>query len=442
MTINARNSNRTLEDGAFDFLRRIEQPRGNYIAQIHNDGDGIPTAGYGYALVVQSGGVWQRTESLEDDFQQVGLILTPADILLLRQMATNLNTNAGTANVVNNVLIQELAGNVGQILAVPTGRQLFDLEVGRAETTLINRFTAVLGNRPTIALNRSLAGSYEKEALVSLAYNGAATLGGNLLVALASGNRAEAWYQIRYGTNGDASFGIAKRRFVEAQLFGLYHDENAPTAAESQDAMRMLTRHRTKIITYEQRYGAPPYGGHSAGGRDMIDADPSAANQTFGAEPLYQVDTLTESLIFARNAFVTWLNGSGQLAGQGTIVAADFQPAAIYFDPDSPLLDARNLVAAGYDNNLLVGRTDRKNQRRRAAAQGSHHRGRGDARGGTVGRGAEGSDAGSRGARSQQGHRLRARRPVGDGESGVIPIHALRRAGGYGEQREHGRDRG
>lgn len=67
----------------------------------------------------------------------------------------------------------------------------------------------------------------ERLALISLEYNnGDQLIGPGLRAALAGGNRFEAWYKIRYFSNGDLLAGIAKRRYLEATLFGLFNSDS------------------------------------------------------------------------------------------------------------------------------------------------------------------------------------------------------------------------
>ena len=60
--------------------------------------------------------------------------------------------------------------------------------------------------------------SPERLAIFSLAYNtkdgGTSLLGQGLANAIKQGNRAEAWFEIRYNSNGNSSNGVAKRRYV------------------------------------------------------------------------------------------------------------------------------------------------------------------------------------------------------------------------------------
>ena len=90
--------------------------------------------------------------------------------------------------------------------------------------------------------------------------------------AILNDNRTEAWYEIRYITNfgKSAGAGIAKRRFYESELFGLYDDGVDDLSISEQEAMqvyRMYTEHRGDILNYELKYGA----GATLNGSSWID---------------------------------------------------------------------------------------------------------------------------------------------------------------------------
>ncbi|WP_031435808.1 calcium-binding protein [Methylobacter tundripaludum] len=97
----------------------------------------------------------------------------------------------------------------------------------------------------------------ERLSLVSFAWNNAGKLlGPGLKAALQSGDRAEAWYEIRYDSNGDKLSGIAKRRYYESDLFGLYNDAGNVSNEEAKQIYQMLQRHPTQISDYEETYSA------------------------------------------------------------------------------------------------------------------------------------------------------------------------------------------
>ena len=100
-------------------------------------------------------------------------------------------------------------------------------------------------------------------ALMSLFYNSEATTGAKALIrpklraALAIGNRAEAWFQIRYGSNAGTSksVGIAARRFFESSVFGLHADPSHATVQEALQAYQVLQKNRPSILDYENSWG-------------------------------------------------------------------------------------------------------------------------------------------------------------------------------------------
>lgn len=130
--------------------------------------------------------------------------------------------------------------------------------------------------------------------------------------AIINGNRAQAWYEIRYNTNKGAAADageIAKRRYYESGLLGLYDplDPNGQPLTAMQEQARafevyqMYTLHRDRILDYEQRYG-----GGAADNR--IDA----ANADYGLQGEQRVLSLEDSFAAAYDtileAFVTPLD--------------------------------------------------------------------------------------------------------------------------------------
>jgi GH24 family phage-related lysozyme (muramidase) len=92
--------------------------------------------------------------------------------------------------------------------------------------------------------------SYEKVALVSLRYAGVPIIGKNLEKVINSSNRAEAWYEIRYRSNGGGNRkGTARRRFYEAELFGLY--DSTFNEEDAKQIATMYTKNRDTIQSYE-----------------------------------------------------------------------------------------------------------------------------------------------------------------------------------------------
>lgn len=96
--------------------------------------------------------------------------------------------------------------------------------------------------------------SREREALFSLCWNGPSLLGPKLKAAIEAGDRAEAWYEIRYNSNGNGISGLANRRYVEAETFGLFDTAGKASFSEAIQAGQMLARHHETVLWYEDRY--------------------------------------------------------------------------------------------------------------------------------------------------------------------------------------------
>lgn len=151
------------------------------------------------------------------------------------------NTDAATFNATllarsNNAALTAVLGPLPSALTDASAQAIFNTIIGTYESQ-VNSWLA------------GIPDSWERIALVSLAYNSrtnpagiAKTLGGTLLAAIQAGNRAEAWYEIRYGTNPSEpdSNGIAKRRYYESQTFSIFATPGQPTLSEALQAYEAL----------------------------------------------------------------------------------------------------------------------------------------------------------------------------------------------------------
>lgn len=172
-------------------------------------------------------------------------------------------------------------GHLRAIDAAPSAQRTrlglaFDRELTTAEADSLLRASMKEYERPADRLGMPL--SDERVAITSIAYNrGPAMLLGSssrpehpVMGAIRDGDRAEAWYQLRYNCWGsDSNFegGLRKRRFAEAHVFGLYDDPDNVTPADARNVMAMHERHRSEIDRVEDRFG------------DSLDAAPANPNR-------------------------------------------------------------------------------------------------------------------------------------------------------------------
>lgn len=102
----------------------------------------------------------------------------------------------------------------------------------------------------------SLPMSKERAVLISLAFGNENLINGALKTAINThSDRAEAWFEIRFNSNGgeDPNTGIAKRRYIESEVFGLYDKGSSSPNNETEAlyALRMFTKHEQKISNFE-----------------------------------------------------------------------------------------------------------------------------------------------------------------------------------------------
>ena len=248
-------------------------------ARSQDVGDGMATIGYGYTF--------NRNNNVE--------IWRNAGITLTRQESDALAAIDAAAS----------RDKTGLALAFPR-------TLNAAESDQLLRASVREYEGPANALNMPL--SDERVAMVSLTYNrGAGALMGDaarnvpehpIMGAIRDGDRAEAWFQMRYNCWGsaDAQFegGLRKRRFAEAQVFGLYDDPANVAPAEARSVSRMYQLHRDEIGNIESRHGVTAEGEQATRNR-ITDAnrDYPALVRDYG-----QVQTIAESLGPAHEALL------------------------------------------------------------------------------------------------------------------------------------------
>ncbi len=298
----------------------------------------------------------QRLDAMVSAFQQVFVNNRPAEDASFSEVQTA-NQRLGAAL---DTLAQQYGG-LSQFQLTETQSQdvitriieggvtvpdFLDFPVEKGLQAMLD---ARLGNTDTTT---NLAhDSKEYAAVMSMYYNAKTTVGKHLVTAIKSDNRAEAWFEMRYNTNrsgwneingGDTTAinsqggaGLAKRRYAEAQLFGLYGDTTDPAVQleDAKSAYRMLQLHRDTILTYESWYGQNPDG--TSGQRDMT----GAAN----------ADTLAEAFTQAKEQIITTLNTSGSL----TLNKASYLSTDIYLDPGRA--NSRQRVNPDYSNKNITG---------------------------------------------------------------------------------------
>lgn len=173
---------------------------------------------------------------------------------------------------------------------------------------------ASMAQYETPANNLGMPLSDERVALVSLAYNrGTGNLIGipqsgvpehPVMHAIRNGDRAEAWFQMRYNcwgsdrldsqypSQGSNEAGLRKRRFAEAEVFGLYDDPSNVTPEQARDVYRAFQLHRDEVDRVEQEFGVTVEGVEARRNRiDQANRDYPGLVNEYG-----RVSTIKETL--------------------------------------------------------------------------------------------------------------------------------------------------
>ncbi|QNH13517.1 XVIPCD domain-containing protein [Xanthomonas sp. SI] len=212
------------------------------------------------------------------------------------------------------------------------------------------------------ATNLNMPFSDERAAVVSITYNRGtgrmATHMQGFNDAISDGDRAEAWYQVRYNSFGTAAigtnneFGIRARRNMESQIFGLYDDPLNVTPEEARNVYRMFQLHRDDILENERNWGVD-LDGNQARRSAIAQAD---ANYPDLIQEYGHVQTLASALEPARNKLLEELRTENpELADR--LRNEDFATTAIYLDPGRELRtgnlrpDQRNNTSQAVDEN-------------------------------------------------------------------------------------------
>jgi len=293
--------------------------------------DGHLVIGYGYDLLENDVFIFQQ------DLLAIGIDLSPAQDATLQSTILDYQAGFISANSAASAL------SFINLQDETTAASLL--------TRVVDRFESEVDDR-LLQFGQTLIHSQERAALVSMAYNGGTwdsstkkgLLGPGLMDALVKDDRAEAWYQIRYQSNGgnSRSDGIAKRRYYESHLFGLY-DEGVTasniTDTQAREVYEMYTDHRTTILSYENEFSAKI----------------PSANTDFSTG-LNPVDTLEESLINAGSYLLQ------EYANQPTWDVIDLLDIQVANDTGQTLTGTeRNgyLITSGNNanqrNDLLIG---------------------------------------------------------------------------------------
>jgi len=302
------------------------------------DSKGIPTIGIGFNLR----DINVRKAVLKAlDFDKSD----SSDTAYIKQIEDSINDHA------NNVITwTKLINNLNAVMVSKTGNQnatfkLNNTQIRKAFDTLVEEYEG--------RVNKWLAGIPESKGravLVSMAWNGWINKGKcpSLRKAVVSGNRAEAWYEIRYNTNPTSNTAATRRNFAtrhyyESEVFGLYDAGGSGNigAAAAKQTYAMYTKHRKKILGYENAFGEGKTG---------------TGNRREKANSIYKVGNLVKSIEQSFNPAFTYLktNYLDTLKNPVTIDYRDVQVGSNKTDNLNGTIRNKYTLGSGKNQNDLI----------------------------------------------------------------------------------------
>lgn len=247
-------------DQLFNFIVAHEADKRDPYLDTHEDT--FVTIGYGFNI---EGNPAIRTEVYKElgfrafieDEDQFSEEVQAREQYYIDQMNAVLNaggTNAATITTLHNLMAQRAADPIYEDSGVDLSKTSFSFSGGQAGLDEMRRVFNTARTTFETQVDSLVAGvppSTERIALFSMAYNDLLDQSPSFLQAMADGNRARAYYELRFNSNPGRILGVHNRRIAESNFFGLYNDPGEMTAdeldEESKNVVRFMEQYRDYV---------------------------------------------------------------------------------------------------------------------------------------------------------------------------------------------------
>lgn len=240
--INARQLSQSDYAARARFVSAYFEESGNIRQTIYADSVGVPTIGIGFNLRV--------TNSLNEVLETFGfdLVSSTADRGYRDRLAAVFAANTPSSwQSQADAIMAERANAVGG-----AARSIFEFFNDQEIYATFDELIVTYENQAA-SLGPNAPLSFERLAIVDMAYNGILSSSNKFRAAFDAGDRAEAWYEVTFNSNygqarANSGTGIMRRRYLEGELFGLYDkDGSPPSEAEALRIFRMVNKHENQI---------------------------------------------------------------------------------------------------------------------------------------------------------------------------------------------------
>lgn len=242
----------------FKFVRGSE----GFRAKVHDDGKGIPTIGYGTALVIKGKEGWTILDKLDERLQAAGV---PLDSTRYKVDYDKLNDIAVALKSKNAEEAKKLIREHDFSITVdePQARKLYNIGMDWDHLSIVRSRLDSKGTKKKRKPGKAgtyakLTGTRELIALADISYNGPVYLTDELIGYVVAGDRQKAFYHMAYKMrsreNLDEYKGYVPRSYKEAYMYG-YHAGDKPTQEEIKVLEEIYAKDKETIDAYDKKWG-------------------------------------------------------------------------------------------------------------------------------------------------------------------------------------------
>jgi len=243
----------------YDILFKFVHGSEGFEPRVADDKKGVPTIGFGTALVTKIKGKWNIIERLYERLEKAGVQLDSSryqiDYQKLNEIANALNEQKAEKA---QKLIRE--HNFSIEVDREQARKLYDIGMERDHLSIVrNKLDGADKKRKKKARTyEQLAGTRELIALADISYSGPIRLTDELIGYVVAGERQKAFYHMAYkmrsGENLDKYKGYVTRSYNEAYMYG-YSAGDKPTEAEIRAMEEIYQKNKEAIDAYDKKWG-------------------------------------------------------------------------------------------------------------------------------------------------------------------------------------------
>jgi hypothetical protein len=246
-------------DSFYDILFTFVRGSEGFEPRVADDKKGVPTIGFGTALVTKIKGEWNVLDRLDERLEKAGVQLDSSRYELDKSKLKDIAVALDQQKVEEaQKLIRE--HNFSIEVNREQARKFYDIGMERDHVSIVKNKLDRSDRRikKKARTYEQLAGTRELIALADISYSGPIRLTDELIGYVVAGERQKAFYHMAYkmrsGENLDKYKGYVTRSYNEAYMYG-YAAGNKPSEAEIRALEEVYANNKQGIDDYDKKWG-------------------------------------------------------------------------------------------------------------------------------------------------------------------------------------------